>query len=685
MKKLLLVTGAAFFAVAGHAQFNQSYLGTGFSKGEKSPDASQAQQQPQAFTQLMNDTLHYFFNKHYYMNDTVGSANLSFYTYSHPNYYLGDTLSHSGSIFMNTGTVTIKGLEGLVSRDNSSLSQNVPVKLYLHYLNNVTMLPIMPAIDSVSAIVGNSTQGNWYGGNFTSPRTVTNNFAVTFRCASTNAGDTLRLFMNNANTTTSTATGARKYSDKWGVVRYGGTWYTTTDLFGAGTGYEFIVAPRVSLNYQSNIAVVTPTICNNSVGTFSNNSTPMFHLEHRQWNFNQFAAYWTQSGKPTIYEFLPPTDSTWNWTFTGAAPPATNVKNPSILFNNAGTQTASLAISYWLSCNTGWWMQAVKDGASATIFVDASSSPTIALSPNSNTNICQGQTTTLSVSGNPTFTWTTQPPSNQSSISVSPGTTTQYTVLANNGGCTAVKIITVQVSPAPNVSIAGPSQACVGQQFSLTASGAPNYQWSNTSQATVITVVATTSGSVQYTVIGSAGSCPNDTAVKSIVVNPNPVVSLTAPSMTACSKATGGKPMTLTGSPANGLYSGTGVAGGVFTPNNVGNVAISYVYTDANTGCSGNAAITVTVVACAVGIDEQQMSKVSVFPNPALDGVVYIQNISNVSRLSVVNILGQQIRTESVSGEQHRLDLSSLPAGQYFIMLSNPQGVVETVKIVNQH
>src|SRR5690242_16175316 len=97
MKKLLLVTGAAFFALAGHAQFNQSYLGVGYSKGEKAFDASQPQQQQQSMVKLMNDTLHYFFNKHYYMNDTTGSANLSFYTYSHPNPFLGDTLSHQGS------------------------------------------------------------------------------------------------------------------------------------------------------------------------------------------------------------------------------------------------------------------------------------------------------------------------------------------------------------------------------------------------------------------------------------------------------------------------------------------------------------------------------------------------------------------------------------------------------------
>ncbi|MBE0641133.1 MAG: right-handed parallel beta-helix repeat-containing protein, partial [Bacteroidales bacterium] len=83
-----------------------------------------------------------------------------------------------------------------------------------------------------------------------------------------------------------------------------------------------------------------------------------------------------------------------------------------------------------------------------------------------------------------------------------------------------------------------------------------------------------------------------------VTVNPLPVVSL-SPLTPVCVDA---NPVTLSGaSPAGGTYSGTGVAGGIFSPATagVGQHIITYTYTDLNS-CSNSASQPITVNALPV-------------------------------------------------------------------------------------
>jgi parallel beta-helix repeat protein len=83
-----------------------------------------------------------------------------------------------------------------------------------------------------------------------------------------------------------------------------------------------------------------------------------------------------------------------------------------------------------------------------------------------------------------------------------------------------------------------------------------------------------------------------------VTVNPTPVVSL-SPLTQVCVDA---NPVTLSGgSPAGGTYSGTGVAGGIFSPAvaGVGQHLITYSYTDLN-NCSNSASQSITVNALPV-------------------------------------------------------------------------------------
>ena len=89
--------------------------------------------------------------------------------------------------------------------------------------------------------------------------------------------------------------------------------------------------------------------------------------------------------------------------------------------------------------------------------------------------ICEGDTTTLTVHGEDTYQWSTG--SMETSISVSQFGT--YMVTATKDNCTASDSVTVNVYPLPTVSISGDNSFCQGASTTLVASGASTYTWSN--------------------------------------------------------------------------------------------------------------------------------------------------------------------------------------------------------------
>ena len=159
----------------------------------------------------------------------------------------------------------------------------------------------------------------------------------------------------------------------------------------------------------------------------------------------------------------------------------------------------------------------------------------IASSITGSTNICMGQTTTITYSGTgfTSYTWTAGP--NTNSIAVSPTITTNYTVTASTSTsqCKYPYIVTVSVSSVPSTTLTTSSNSiCSGNTVILTASGATTYSWSNSSTASAITV--TLSATSFYTVTGYNGICANSKTV-SINVTPTPTVSISSTNYTLCS------------------------------------------------------------------------------------------------------------------------------------------------------
>ncbi len=201
--------------------------------------------------------------------------------------------------------------------------------------------------------------------------------------------------------------------------------------------------------------------------------------------------------------------STYTW------PPGFTVNN------NTATIQPTASATYWLSGQ--------KDGCKDTVKfnVVVKTTPTVAVN---STNICKGETTTLTASGSLFYTWlpvNTLPDS--ATVNVSPAITTTYTVIGSDslGACPDTAYALVTVLNYPVITVNSPV-ICNGSKAQLTANGAPNYTWSPGITVTGSnTAEILTSNSGNYYVIGANanGKCP-DTASFSVTVKPVPVLSI---------------------------------------------------------------------------------------------------------------------------------------------------------------
>ena len=83
------------------------------------------------------------------------------------------------------------------------------------------------------------------------------------------------------------------------------------------------------------------------------------------------------------------------------------------------------------------------------------------------------------------------------------------------------------------------------------------------------------------------------------------------------------------------------------------------------------------------GISENGKTNVSVYPNPTADNVTLTIG-GEATTVSVYNVMGTLVSTQSVSYGANTVNMSSMPAGVYFLRITNGNEAVGTVKVVRQ-
>jgi hypothetical protein len=145
-----------------------------------------------------------------------------------------------------------------------------------------------------------------------------------------------------------------------------------------------------------------------------------------------------------------------------------------------------------------------------------------------NTNVCIGQSTTISISGASSYLWSTG--NTSSSISVNPITNSSYSVTGTDiNGCSATESFAILVNPLPTISVTGTSTICNGTATTLTATGALTYNWGsglpNTSS-----ILVNPSSNTTYTVSGTDNNGCINSASQLVTVNIVPTASVSATS-----------------------------------------------------------------------------------------------------------------------------------------------------------
>jgi hypothetical protein len=202
-------------------------------------------------------------------------------------------------------------------------------------------------------------------------------------------------------------------------------------------------------------------------------------------------------------------------------------------------------------------------------------------------------------SGSYSYQWSPQSlvtsPTSAVTTTANLSVSTMFTLMVtdNTSGCSSTDDMNVSVGGG-NLSVlatATPDTLCLGDVSTLNAlatGGSANYTYawssnpvgfSSTSQNPTVSPSVTTT----YTVTVDDGT-GNANASIVVVVNPLPVVSISGLATSYC---TNDVAVTLTGSPAGGLFSGSGIVGTSFDPSSLtqGSYNITYAYTDPNTGC----------------------------------------------------------------------------------------------------
>ena len=183
--------------------------------------------------------------------------------------------------------------------------------------------------------------------------------------------------------------------------------------------------------------------------------------------------------------------------------------------------------------------------------------------------------------------------------------TLTYSYTDPNTGCSASAQVTITVNNPPVITMPSFDAICsnAGSTINLSdasglspAGGTWSGQGVSLNGSDYVFNPAGLSGSIQltYSYTDPNTGCSSSSTVN-IVVNDPPTVS----AGTYGPLCTNGSAITLGGTPAGGVWTGTGVSGSqgagfTFDPS-AGTQTLTYSYTDPNTGCSASAQVTITV------------------------------------------------------------------------------------------
>ena len=302
-----------------------------------------------------------------------------------------------------------------------------------------------------------------------------------------------------------------------------------------------------------------------------------------------------------------------------------------------------------------------------TVFVDPS--PTVFAG--NDVELCEGGDIVLVASGAQTYSWDNGA---VNGVSFIPTITTNYIVTGTNAyGCQDQDNLLITVNPLPTISAGINQTICAGDSILLQANGAANYIWNIGQFNGTYFQPATT---MTLSVVGiDTNNCEGSSAL-TVEVNPNPTIFLVSDT-TVCDY---NLPLQLTvAGNANSFLWSNGTSGSSISITQAG----TYIVTGELIGCTDSASIVVVLDPC-LGIYEEDLFKLSLYPNPTQNEVYVLFNIPISATISILTMDGRVLFIDQFKNQSEiMLDFSSIATGSYLIKLDQ-NGETYLTKVIKE-
>jgi hypothetical protein len=419
----------------------------------------------------------------------------------------------------------------------------------------------------------------------------------------------------------------------------------TTTGGGAITAITAVRRPSVAFNVQCSSTGCTPTSSSSTISACA--------------TYNWAANNQTYTSSGTYSAIIPNAagcDSTLTLNLT---------INPNPTVNAGVDQSVCVGTSVSLSATgatTYSWNNGVSNGVAfspagtATYIVTGTSNGCIGTDqitvtvnnlPNVNAgvdqSVCSGTSVVLTATGATTYSWNN---GITNGVVFTPTSTTTYTVTGTSNGCTGTDQVTVSVNNAPIVNAGVDQSICLGQNVTLTASGASTYAWD---QNVVNEIAFAPTNTSTYTVVGTNNQGCTDTDQVTVTVNNSSTSTVTQTS--SDSYTMNGQTYT-----QSGTY--TQVIGNVF-------------------GCDST--ITLILTINTSGIEELHQN-IQVYPIPTRDLLTIERLESSIQTYMISDATGRIITEGKLTEKVSIIQLGAFAPGFYSIKIGELTHPVRVMK-----
>lgn len=351
-----------------------------------------------------------------------------------------------------------------------------------------------------------------------------------------------------------------------------------------------------------------------------------------------------------------------SWTLSGTPPTGVNIDA------NTGEITGATAgdmIDVTYTTPAG----ACQDDE--TITVEIFAQPNVTASADF-TTVCEGDEVNLDASGADSYNWDSGIGAG-ASHTITVNSTSTYTVTGtDNNNCSATDAVTVTANPLPTIDAGSDVTVCEGEEVTLEASvqGGVNVTWNGGIDDGVPFTPGL--GVTAYEATANDGTCTN-TDELTVTVNAGPTVTLGDDEELCINDEV----FILSGSPSGGTFTGPGVDGNEFDPEDagVGQHTITYTVEDLS-NCEGEGTMVITVIDndedCFLSVkDNEPFSELSIMPNPASEYVnIVVGSNTTVDRIEMISVTGQVVSTNiTANGNIHKINLTNINKGAYFVRI----------------